>query len=222
METQEVSWCGDPLVLARDALILVRLLLAQERCRRSGEHAHQALAILERLRQMTEQRHLTGLLIEILVLQALVHQIQGKIQEAVASVKQAVELSEPRGYVRVFADEGAPMASLLAKVQAQRQDTSGYLHTLLQASLTGLELERPASAVAAEPRQVLPAALVPLSSRELEVLRLLATGASNQEIAAHLVITLETVKRHVRHILAKLAVMNRTQAVVRARDFQLL
>lgn len=114
------------------------------------------------------------------------------------------------------------MASLLAKVQAQRQDTSGYLHTLLQASLTGLELERPASAVAAEPRQVLPAALVPLSSRELEVLRLLATGASNQEIAAHLVITLETVKRHVRHILAKLAVMNRTQAVVRARDFQLL
>ncbi len=114
------------------------------------------------------------------------------------------------------------MASLLAKVQAQRQDASGYLHTLLQASLTGLELERPSSALAAEPRQVLPAALVPLSSRELEVLRLLATGASNQEIAAHLVITLETVKRHVRHILAKLAVMNRTQAVVRARDFQLL
>ncbi len=115
------------------------------------------------------------------------------------------------------------MASLLAKVQAQRQDTSGYLHTLLQASLTGLEPERPSSAlVSTEPRQVLPAALVPLSSRELEVLRLLATGASNQEIAAHLVITLETVKRHVRHILAKLAVTNRTQAVVRARDFQLL
>ena len=220
METQEVSWCGDPLVLARDALILVRLLLAQERCRRSGEHAHQALAILERLRQMTEQRHLTGLLIEILVLQALIHQIQGEIQEAVATVKQAVELSEPRGYVRVFVDEGEPMAQLLAKVQGQRSLASGYLQMLLDACLAGQTGQEatPQEHSFGEQQGL----IEPLSPREREILPLMARGASNQEIAAQLVITLNTAKQHVKHILAKLAVANRTQAVARARELDLL
>jgi LuxR family maltose regulon positive regulatory protein len=220
IETLEDAWCGDPLVLTHDVLVLARLHIAQEQHSRSGTHVRQALMLLSRVRTLAERSGLTGRVIETTILQALALQIQGKIGEATARLKQAVELAEPRGYLRLFADEGAPMASLLAKVLGQRQDTSGYLHTLLQACVTSEP-----KAVALDPtapRQSLPSVLTPLSQREREILRWLATGASNQEIAERLVITLETVKRHVRHILAKLSVTNRTQAVVRARDLQLL
>jgi len=113
------------------------------------------------------------------------------------------------------------MASLLARLPAHKSGTLAYLRTLWDAASLPNAPEHDGEA-----RQDRPLALSllsePLSRREREVLTLLAAGASNQEIAAHLVIALSTVKRHVKHILAKLAVTNRVQAVTRARELHLL
>ena len=115
------------------------------------------------------------------------------------------------------------MARLLAKLLGQRQDTSGYVHTLLQVCVNREQRALPSPSLScALPDQSGQRGFTSLSPRELEIVHVLATGASNQEIAASLVITVETVKRHVRHILAKLSVTNRTQAVIRARDLHLL
>jgi LuxR family transcriptional regulator, maltose regulon positive regulatory protein len=130
--------------------------------------------------------------------------------------------------VRVFIDEGAPLATLLGKLAtapARAQPVAAahlprtHLGRLLQAfeqdSLPVLPSPRPGGAMVA-------GLVAPLSARELEVPQLLATGKPNQRIADELVITLETVKRHVTHILDKLGAANRTQAVTRARELGLL
>ena len=223
MEALEDACCGDPIVLTHDILVLARLLIAQARRSHAGAQVQQALTLLARVRQRVERSGLTGRVIETALLQALALQVQGKIGEATVQLKQAVQLAEPRGYIRLFADEGAPMAALLAKLLGQRQDATGYLQILHQACVTGEQRALPSPSLAPTvPRQPGSSVFPPLSQRELEIVRWLATGASNQDIAEHLVITLETVKRHVRHILAKLSVTNRTQAVVRAHDLQLL
>jgi LuxR family maltose regulon positive regulatory protein len=128
----------------------------------------------------------------------------------------------------VFADEGAPLARLVGRLAAAQRTgrvvfpaavPQRYLERLMRA------FQPPAPAGAAPPatRDTERAGLAePLSRRELEVLRLLAVGKSNQQIADELVVTLATVKKHVGHILGKLAAANRTQAVARARVLGLL
>ena len=128
-------------------------------------------------------------------------------------------LACPQGHVRVFADEGPPMAALLGRlVAAQRTGQAaadvplGYLARLQRAFGAG----RPA-------RDPVPSGIVdPLTSRELEVLEMLAAGRSNQAIARELVVTLDTVKKHVGHVLGKLGAASRTEAVARARQLGLL
>ncbi len=130
-------------------------------------------------------------------------------------------LAEPGGFVRLFADEGEPLARLLARIPAQKPTTTAYLHMLLDVASPGSVLEHNRT----QQRSlsvVHPGLPESLSTREMEVLTELATGASNQDIAARLVIAPNTAKRHVKHILAKLAVTNRMQAVVRARELHLL
>jgi LuxR family maltose regulon positive regulatory protein len=136
-----------------------------------------------------------------------------------------------RGYVRVFADEGAPMAALLTRlIAAQRarsgfQGGSGLSGFAAAASVPLGYLARLRSAFGAEPATPHAAAVSglidPLTSRELEVLQMLAAGKSNQAIAGQLVVTLDTVKKHVSHLLGKLGAANRTEAVTRARELGL-
>jgi LuxR family maltose regulon positive regulatory protein len=131
--------------------------------------------------------------------------------------------------VRVFVDEGAPMASLLGRLASpgQREPVAtaeqvppDYLARLLAAfPSAAAPTPHPPGRAWAGP---LPGLVEPLSERELEVLGLLATGRSNQQIAEELVVALDTVKKHVSHVLDKLGVANRTQAVARARELQLL
>jgi len=122
-----------------------------------------------------------------------------------------VALAEPEGYVRVFVDEGEPMARLLHRA-AVRVPASDYIQQLLQA------LGDPADA---EP---LPSTSLvePLSERERQVLQLIADGATNQEIATELVLSLNTVKKHASNIFGKLGASNRAQAIARARELGLL
>src|SRR2546430_1254076 len=139
--------------------------------------------------------------------------------QALDALSEAVRLAEPEGYIRSFVDEGAPMEALLYQLR-KRERKNGptpYLDTLL----TAFQQESMAHAQAGEPTkmQLLPE---PLSERELQVLQLLAHGASNLEIAQELVIVVDTVKRHVSHIFSKLGVQNRVQAVRQARELGLL
>jgi LuxR family transcriptional regulator, maltose regulon positive regulatory protein len=205
----------------RGHLLLARLLLTQ--------HApDQALELLGRLHALAEGQGRVGSMIEVLALQALARAAVGDHHGALAALAEALGLAAPEGYLRVFLDEGAPMAALLGKLAT----TPATVQPLATAPLPRAHLdrlvqafERQGLAVLLRPMPggvVVPGLVEPLSARELEVLGLLADGKSNQAIARELVISLDTVKRHVSHVLDKLGATNRTQAVARARDLRLL
>jgi LuxR family transcriptional regulator, maltose regulon positive regulatory protein len=166
--------------------------------------------------------------IEILALQALARAAAGDERGALAALAEALTLAAPEGYLRVFVDEGASMATLLGRlgaaqragrVEVVRGVPPDYLARLADAfAREGAPIDQQRGRIAAAP----PGLVAPLSARELEVLGLLAAGRSNQAIAEELVITLDTVKRHVTHILDKLGAADRTQAVTRARALGLL
>src|SRR5262249_47960687 len=136
---------------------------------------------------------------------------------ALELLERSVSLAESGGYVRLFADEGTRMRSLLARLRehmARGGPLRGYLDTLLAAF--------GAVAPASPPRVDEGGLLEPISARELEVLRLMAEGHANQEIARQLVVASSTVKTHVHHLFAKLQAADRFQAVTRARQLGLL
>jgi LuxR family transcriptional regulator, maltose regulon positive regulatory protein len=198
-------------------MTLARVLLARGRGQRNGSLLSQALTLLERWRGIAVDRSFGGYLIEIQMLTALALAAQGKTRRALSTLGPILAQAEAEGYVRLFADEGQPMAHLLAQVPAYTTASPGYLQRL-QAAVPPTQ-DAPALRAQADAHQSL---IEPLSVREQEVLHLLAAGYSNQQIADQLVISLNTAKRHVKHILAKLTVTNRTQAVGRARALHLL
>jgi LuxR family maltose regulon positive regulatory protein len=189
-------------------ITLARVLLAQYNRERTDLSIHHATTLLARLLQAAEVGNRTGSVIEILVLQALSHQLRGNTLSGLVPLGRALALAEPEGHVRIFIDEGGPMAALLA---AEHRSTPNYVRRLLTA-LGSTERTRPT-------RQVL---IEPLSERELDVLRLLATDLSGPQIARELVVSLNTVRTHTQRIYAKLSVNNRREAVSRAEDLELL
>ena len=170
-----------------------------------------ALAALELARALAEARGWPDERLRVLVLQALAFQAQGERGRAIQLIGEALALAEPGGFVRLFLDEGAPMAELLAQLQAAGGGSAAYLQRLLVA------FRAPAAgSLAIQPL------VEPLSRRELLVLQLIAQGLSNQQISERLVLALSTVKGHTRNIFGKLQVERRTEAVARARELGLL
>jgi LuxR family maltose regulon positive regulatory protein len=157
-------------------------------------------------------------LIETLVLQALTLQAQGKDDQALAALERALTLAEPEGYVRTFIDEGSQMDQLLrrAVVQGIAVDYAGKLLAALEEEAT-----KAAAPPAVSGGALLPL-LEPLSPRETEVLRLLTTHLSHAEMAEELVVSVNTVRSHVKNIYGKLDVHSRMEAVERARELGLL
>src|SRR6266699_1481876 len=201
-------------------LVLARVLLAQDR-------PGPALALLKRLHAAAAAQGRTGSLIEIRALQALAFAAAGEENAAVDTLAGALTLGCPQGYVRVFADEGPPMAALLGRlIAAQRSGQAaagvplGCLARLRRA-FDAEHAEQAAPVTGPAPAAV-PGIVEPLTSRELEVLGLLAAGRPNQAVAGELVVTLDTVKKHVSHIMDKLGAANRTEAVTRARELGLI
>ena len=135
---------------------------------------------------------------------------------ALVTLERALQLGETEGYVRMFVDEGAPMEALLRKARAYGLAIE-YVSNLLAAFDRHNRTESPHAAV-----HVIDQEYLPLTERELQVLRLLAESASNGEIAQALVISVGTVKKHVNNIFLKLDAHNRTQAVTLARSYKLL
>ena len=198
-------------------LVLARALLAQGR-------PGLALALLDRLHAAAAAQGRAGSVIEAGALRALALAASGEEAAAVTALAGALTLASPQGYVRVFADEGPPMAALLTRlIAAQRSGQAaagvplGYLARLLRAF--GPEHAAPDTW---QGTAAVPGIVEPLTPRELEVLGLLAAGRSNQAIAGQLVVTLDTIKKHVSHVLDKLGATNRTEAVTRARELDLI
>ena len=178
---------------------------------------HGVAAMLERVRKKAEEEERIGSFIEILVLLATALHAQGRTNEAIAVLQRALSLAEPEGYVRIFVDAGELMAELLRSALARRI-MPDYVSRLLASF--GTTAGREGSIPFLGPR--LKSAMEPVTGRELEVLRLLAVGASNRQIAQELVLVTGTVKAHLLNIYRKLDVHNRTQAVARARELNLL
>lgn len=164
--------------------------------------------LLDGLQDRARQEDRLGIQIEALALTALARRRSGNEAGARAMLAQALELAEPEGAIRLFLDLGEPMFDLL-----RHADRAGDLpaagHDVLQASLK---------------RQVVPPELDSerLSDREIDILRLVSAGLTNQEVADRLFISPETVKKHLANIYGKLQVHRRMEAVVRARDLGIL
>ena len=198
-------------------LLLARVLLAQ------GRPGH-ALALLDRLYAAAVAQDRIGSVIEAGALRALALAANGEDADAIAGLAGALTLACPPGYVRVFADEGAPMAALLGQLIAGQR--AGVAAAIPLACLARLQRAFDTGPATPSPRPRLTAAVPgivePLTRRELEVLRMLAARRSNQAIAGQLFVTLDTVKKHVSHVLSKLGAANRTEAVSRARELDLI
>ena len=200
-------------------LVLARVLLAQDRpC--------PALGLLERLHAAAAAQGRAGSVIEIQALQALALAAAGEEDAAVDALAHALILGCPQGYVRVFADEGAPMAALLARlVAAQKADQAaarGVPLGCLAQVLRAFGGKEAAPGVRRAATAAVPGLVEQLTAREQEILVLLAAGTPNPRIAEELVVSLDTVKKHVSHVLGKLGAANRTEAVTRGRQLGLI
>ena len=243
-----VSWAGesalhadDEIAFQREAeyLVLARVWIAQPTSGAAGDYLSQVLHLLDRLMKDASDKARHASVLEILIVRSLALQAQSNHAEAQATIVRALALAAPEGYVRRFLDEGLPMLNLLQAADAGADNSGevkgaafagvrGYIQLLLAAfagkSVSGTGIgEHSGSAATALSSPASPSSLYePLSERELEVLLLVATGKSNAEVAQALVIALSTVKTHTNTIFGKLGVSNRTEAVARARDLQLI
>ena len=193
-------------------LTLARVLIAAYQSNRVEGDVRDALHLLERLLKAAEEGKRTGSMIEVSILQALAHHARGNKAQALASLKRGLTLAEPEGYVRIFVDEGQVMTELLTGM-SEVEGSKEYIRKLLSAFGKQSDAHLPT------PSQPL---IDPLSDRELEVLRLVAHGLSNDEISKRLFLSVSTVKGHNLRIFGKLQVKSRTEAVARARELGLL
>jgi LuxR family maltose regulon positive regulatory protein len=228
MQSEALDWAREQGLSAHDDLsylrefehiTLARVLIARYRSERTDRYIHEAMELLERLLQAAEEGGRIGSVIEILMLQALAHKAQGDNPTALSPLERALTLAEPEGYVRIFGDEGEPMAQLLSEAAAR-----GIMPDYTAKLLTAFEAEEQESEDKSYPSSARsPHSLMePLSQRELEILQLIAQGLSNRQISQRLFLALSTVKGHNRIIFSKLMVGSRTEAVARARELGLL
>jgi LuxR family maltose regulon positive regulatory protein len=220
---QTCAFAGDSELGYVQQLTLVQLHLAQSHNGSGGQLLDEANAILAQLIPTVEARGWSRYLIEGLALQALAYQAQGNRTNAMTTLERALSLAEPECYIRTFVDHSTPMAALLTHIARGESPVAAYAATLLSHfgfSIfdCGLEVASPIASPKAKTQNL----VEPLSERELDVLRLIADGHSNQAIADTLVVAVSTVKRHINNIYGKLGVQSRTQALVRARDLSLL
>jgi LuxR family maltose regulon positive regulatory protein len=197
-------------------ITLAMLLVAQARAHHGRDGLAEASALLGRLQDASQEGGRLGTLVEVKVLQALTENAAGRDHAAAAHLEQAIRLAGPEHHVRPFAQHGAALVPILAVLPAEQRDSA-----FVRAVRAACSSDMPASAhqVSTVQSQDL---VEPLSPRELDVLRLLATDLTGPELARHLVVSLNTLRTHTRNVYTKLGVSGRRAAVTRARDLGLL
>jgi LuxR family transcriptional regulator, maltose regulon positive regulatory protein len=210
-----------------EAITFARILLACYRDGRAEGSITMVSDLLERLLKAAGDGGRKSSVIELLVLQAMVYQVQGRFPAALMALQQALALAEPEGYVRIFLDEGPGMLQLLREA-AERDIMPGYTDRLLaafaaeQQGLADKSSHPETGAAALASPSLGQPPIEALTQRELEILRLFKTELSGPEIAHELVISLSTVRTHTKRIYSKLDVNTRRAAVKRAEDLDLI
>jgi LuxR family maltose regulon positive regulatory protein len=212
-------------------LTQARFLLGRGQDTENEADLQQAAELLEPLLPAAERFRRVISQIQILILQALAQSALGE-EGAAKTLLRALALGEPESFRRFFIDEGSQLAGLLLQCRSEQQESGSHLPSLTfidslladiqpgeGAPYLELPIEQSPVRVMAYLEDGLP---ISLSAREMEVLRLIAEGKSNQEISAELYLALNTVKRHAYNIFAKLEVKKRTQAVTKARQLGLI
>jgi LuxR family maltose regulon positive regulatory protein len=234
--------CGPYYPREREYLTLARVRIAEARGNAGGVCLSEVQVLLGRLLADAEAKGRMQSVLEILLLRALALEVQGDRKGALAVLGRVLAWAEPEGYVRLFLDEGPPMMALLrqAKLQGIAPGYSARLLAIWNEPRAGRpqgyaphpsrgeplrsppDLQwSPPDREPSVPRRA-PSLVEPLTCREREVLRLLLDGASNREIACQLVLSVNTVKKHVLNICGKLNTQSRTQAIVKAQALHLL
>ena len=229
-------------------ITLARILIAQYQGDRMDGSIHAVIRLLDRLLQAAEEGIRMGSVIEILVLLALAHQARSNITPALTPLERALTLAEPEGYIRIFVDEGKPMAELLTRIVAKDgtlrvkenilkllsafdlhkeiYPSGSALHSIPVEKYSSSRLAKqalsPQPLIEPELRPAKDMLVEPLSERELEVLRLLRTDLNGPEIARELIVSLSTLRTHTQNIYAKLGVNNRRAAIRCAKELDLL
>jgi LuxR family maltose regulon positive regulatory protein len=208
----------DPAFLDEFSMItLARLRLAQSR-------TTEAIKLLQQFREDAEAAERMGSVIEILILETLAFAAQGERHRSLISLERALTLAEPEGYIRLFVDEGDPMQlhlldfrsihkkKLSAGGDSEADRLLAYTDKLLAAFSQPAPSEKPKLETISET----------LSERELDILRFIAAGDSNLEIAEHMVLAQSTVKWYINSLYSKLGARSRTHAVALAKELELI
>jgi len=218
---RKLSIAEEPSYLREfEQITFVRILLAQSQSDHSDNLLDDAIGFLSRLLKAADEGGRVGSVIEILILQALAHQMREDVPAALSALERALKLAEPENYIRIFVNEGAAMAALLREVAARKimpEDYTGSLLSAFEAERKGLDVETPLFVA-----PVSGSLIEALSQRELDILRLFKTELSGPEIAQELVIALSTVRTHTKSIYSKLNVNSRRAAVKRAIELGLI
>jgi LuxR family maltose regulon positive regulatory protein len=181
-------------------------------------HGEAALSFSQAFAHLTQTSGSLGWQIEALLIQAQAYARAGQSSAAQSTCREALALAQAEGYVRLFVDGGNVVQDLLKTIYPTLADPglARYTRRILETFSPEQDFPKlPAQPFSSGPSE-------PLSEREIQVLRLLSLGMTNQEIADQLVISLATVKTHLRHIFEKLNAQNRVDAIVRAKAVNLL
>jgi len=193
-----------------DHIVYARILIAQDRM-------EETIQLLRYLYQTAEGSGRISRSIEIRMLQALAYQSTGQIEQAMESFEHVLNLAEPKGFIRIFVDDGPPIANLLYEA-LKREIAPEYIRRLLAA----FPVTEPEETNLTKPQVDQSKLIEPLSDREIEVLQFIAKGLTNQEISNKLFLSMHTVKTHTRNIYSKLGAHHRAEAVAKARGFGIL
>lgn len=175
---------------------------------------------LERLAKIMEERESPRFSIELFILQALLYQATGDGSQAETTLMQALQLAEPEGYLRLFVDHGESIIPLLEQVAGRRSAPPNLKAILSIVREEQGVTEKPPPTAGRSPRTFVP--FEPLKDQELQILRLMAAGLSNREIADELFLSVNTIKVYASRIYGKLGVHRRGEAVARAQELDLI
>ena len=211
---QKQGWKVEDEILPEQSFnytFLARILIAQNKF-------DESIGLLNRLVVIEERKGANGIIISLLVLKAVAWQAQEKTEQALDALQHALKLGEPDGYIRTFVNEGAPIKILLQKLVEASTAPEYYAYRLLDALESSCESEDEYPAACKESKRL----IEPLSVREQQVLLLLDTDLRAPEIANKLFVSVNTVRSHIKSLYRKLNAHSRHEAVVKARQLDLL